>query len=202
MSTIRRGRLVEGKARGRGCTSTYGSGIPGVARNGTMAKKKQDDDLEFELTDEDWEVIDSVVKPKKMSLETALRSTDPLGNINNNLAGTSEAQKTFRLLYASILEVNSAGVSMLFDRFSKREIETIYSRFEELNAQRLCRAIDAVRQAIEVQFGPRPSRRQVREFLDSSPPEIRCLDADRKIVEEMEASLLAHTARSLQDLKD
>jgi hypothetical protein len=91
---------------------------------------------------EDWEILDDetkaliaeVVRPKKMTPEQALRSADPLGNLNNALPGQTKAQKRFRLLFAAILEVNSVGVSVLFERFSPKETAAIREGYVALGA--------------------------------------------------------------------
>jgi hypothetical protein len=59
-----------------------------------------------------------------MSIRPALASTNPLENISCQM-GEEPIQKIFSLLYAAILEVNSAETGILFDRFTTEEIETI-----------------------------------------------------------------------------
>ena len=163
-----------------------------------------DDEDDFDLTEEDWGLIKSIVRPKKMNLEKALRSSDPLGNINNNLTGNTKAQKTFQLLYAAILEVNSACVPILFDRFTQREIEIIYKNYSKLNARSFCNAIDTLKKVINKYLGSKPLKKEISKLLDSTTiSEVKTICKDNEfIVAEMERVLLAYASVSIADLED
>lgn len=70
-----------------------------------MVKKRLDDDVNIELSDEDRENIGSVVSPRKMSVREALETDDPLFHVANNTGSNNETQHIFNLLYAAILEI-------------------------------------------------------------------------------------------------
>ena len=82
----------------------------------------------------DWDIINSVVAPKQMSLHEALLSEDPLSNINNNISGKSKNQKTFRLLYATILEVKVVYKKNndIVDEMEKRLLKYARNNINEL----------------------------------------------------------------------
>lgn len=61
----------------------------------------------------------------KMTVREALKSDDPIENIRNEM-GEKDSQKLFSLLYSAILEINSAGAGILFDRYGKEDIEKMY----------------------------------------------------------------------------
>lgn len=164
---------------------------------------KNDDD-DFELSEEDWDIINSVTQPEQMSIEEALQSKDPLGNINNNLSGKSKSQKAYRLLYAAILEVNTAGVAILFDRFTDREIGTIYKKYRELNAHRLCNAIDDLKNIIKKELGAKSSKNKISNFFNSTPiREVKAIyKKNNDIVDEMEKQLTEFAGNNINELKD
>jgi hypothetical protein len=161
---------------------------------------KPDENDDWELTEEDLKLIESVVHPKKMTLAQALESDSPLENINNSLSGKTAAQRSFRLLYAAILEVNVSGLLILFDRFSSRELDEIRARYGELGARKLCAGMDRVNRVLREQLGAKPAKQKRLKFLSFPPAELRALDVDTSIAREMERVLLRYARKSIAEL--
>lgn len=140
----------------------------------------------------------------KMSVRQALASDCPLENIRNEM-GEKDIQKLFSLLYAAIMEVYSAGAGILFDRYGKEEIETIYNNYRVFGAELFCNAIDSMRNFIKEKLGETYSEDDYFDLCDTD----EYAKLDRKITlqyeemgKEMEAALTEFAIRNLESLEN
>ena len=89
--------------------------------------------------------------------------------------GGNETQQVVVYAYACILETNSAGLSILFDRFSRAERRSMASALAAIKATATLRALRSLERA----------------FAREKAPETRSVDRQSdKLVAEMEAGLL------------
>jgi len=140
----------------------------------------------------------------KMSVRQALESDNPLENIRNEM-GERETQKLFSLLYAAIMEVNSAGAGILFDRYGKEEIETMYNHYSYFGAGLFCEAIDKMRGFIKEKLGETYSDDEFFQLCDTK--EYVAIDRGitlryEEMCEEMEQALIAFVRYNIEQLEN
>lgn len=140
----------------------------------------------------------------KMSVREALESNDPLENIRNEM-GEKEIQKLFSLLYAAIMEVNSAGAGILFDRYDREEIGTMYDHYKNFGAGLFCNAIDKIRSFITERLGDTYSDDDFFELCDTK----EYIAIDRAVTRqyeamcrEMEQALLGFVRQNIVELEN
>jgi|SoiMethySBSTD1v2_1073268.scaffolds.fasta_scaffold00492_38 hypothetical protein len=74
-------------------------------------------------------------KPSRLAqLERALRKKDPLGELNLLVNDKLEPGKTFAFAYACILETNSATLAILFDRFTRSQLDRTEKVLQKIGA--------------------------------------------------------------------
>src|SRR5262245_53324701 len=74
-------------------------------------------------------------KPSRLAqLERALGNRDPLGELNLLVNDKLEPGKTFGFAYACILETNSATLAILFDRFTRSQLERTEKVLKKIGA--------------------------------------------------------------------
>lgn len=138
-----------------------------------------------------------------MSIRPALASTNPLENISCQM-GEEPIQKIFSLLYAAILEVNSAGTGILFDRFTTEEIETIYTYYNSVGALLFCHSIDKLRNYIKAKLGEIYSDDDYFDLCETK--EYIKIDKEitlqyQEMVDEMEIALIKFAEQNLDLLE-
>ncbi|NJL60241.1 MAG: hypothetical protein HC887_12030 [Desulfobacteraceae bacterium] len=139
-----------------------------------------------------------------MSVRQALESDDPLENIRNEM-GEKEIQKLFSLLYAAIMEVNSAGAGILFDRYDREEIEIMYNHYKDFGAGLFCNAIDKIQSFITERLGDTYSDDDFFELCDTK----EYIAIDRAVTRqyeamcrEMEEALLGFVKQNIGQLEN
>jgi len=140
----------------------------------------------------------------KMTVREALESDDPIENIRNEM-GEKDIQKLFSLLYAAIMEVNSAGAGILFDRYSKEYIETMYNQYKKFDTGLFCNAIDKIRNLIKEKIGETYSDDDFFSLCDTE----KYIKLDREITlqyedmcKEMEAALIKFARQNIDALEN
>lgn len=140
----------------------------------------------------------------KMTVNEALESDDPIENIRNEM-GEKDIQKLFSLLYAAIMEVNSAGGGILFDRYSKEDIETMYNQYKRFDAGLFCNAIDKIRNLIKEKIGETYSDDDYFSLCDTE----EYIKLDREITlqyedmcTEMEVALIKFARQNIDALEN
>lgn len=140
----------------------------------------------------------------KMTVREALESDDPIENIRNEM-GEKDIQKLFSLLYAAILEVNSAGAGILFDRYSKEDIETMYNQYKRFDAGLFCKAIEKIQNLIKEKIGETYSDDDYFNLCDTE----EYIKLDRKITiqyedmcKEMEEALIKFARQNIDALEN
>jgi len=140
----------------------------------------------------------------KMTVREALESDDPIENIRNEM-GEKDIQKLFSLLYAAIMEVNSAGAGILFDRYSKEDIEAMYNQYKRFDAGLFCKAIDKIRNLIKEKIGETYSDDDYFSLCDTE----EYIKLDREITlqyedmfKEMEVALIKFVRQNIDALEN
>ena len=144
------------------------------------------------------------------------RSTQRLATIRKALAGddTFEALSSIRELivekgkqqqvvvwvYACILETNSAGLSILFDRFTPREISRFERALREIGSTRTAADLPTLRESVEQAVDDGLSRLDASESVHESPLGRAIAKRTERQVGEMEAKLLAYCVAHLNEL--
>ncbi|OQX11240.1 MAG: hypothetical protein BWK80_44925 [Desulfobacteraceae bacterium IS3] len=140
----------------------------------------------------------------KMTVREALKSDDPIENIRNEM-GEKDIQKLYSLLYAAISEVNSAGAGILFDRYSKEDIETMYNQYKKFGAGLFCSAIDKIRNLMKEKLGETYSDDDYFNLCDTE----EYIKLDREITiqyenmcKEMEDALIKFARQNIDALEN
>lgn len=139
-----------------------------------------------------------------MTVREALETDDPLSNIRAELWGYTEEQRIFELVHSAILEVNSGGVSMLWDHLRFDEIDRLAGYLEEMGAQKTCLAIKEIRGLIVTALGDPPGDDAVFDFVGSDEFEKSARPFDLQfeaMVEEMESKLLEFARANVESLE-
>jgi Cys-tRNA synthase (O-phospho-L-seryl-tRNA:Cys-tRNA synthase) len=128
-----------------------------------------------------------------MTISQALDSDDPLSNIMNELSGRNKEQRLFRDVFGAILDINSAGPSILWDRISFSEVDQLLEYLNEIEALKTRGAIMEMREFIVSRLGDRPDEDELFDFVMSDEFENIARPHDLKyesMVDEMEERLL------------
>jgi hypothetical protein len=107
-------------------------------------------------------------------------------------------------VYAGIPEINSAGVSILWDRFSFDEVDQLREYLREIGAHKTCDAIENVRGLIINKLGETPDEDALFDFVCTEEFEaaVRPFDLQyESLVEEMEQKLLAYARAHVNELE-
>lgn len=138
------------------------------------------------------------------TVEEALRDPDPLMSIETLIDEESVGGKWFRLMFAAILEVNSAGPGILLDRYTFEEIRFIASEYERMGAAGFSSALRELLEFAASRFGSCPTEDQM--FALSEDPEFESLDRLHTLKfesyrDEMERCLLKYIASHPDEIK-
>lgn len=182
-----------------------------------MSEQNSDTDNGFEKVMEELEavlekstaIIDDAIPQLTrplgtMTIREALETDDPLSNIRAELWGYTEEQRVFELVHGAILEVNSGGVSMLWDRLTFDEIDRLAEYLEQMGAQETCMAIKEIRGFVVAALGDPPGEEALFDFIGSDEFEKMARPFDLKfetMVEEMESKLLEFAKANVRSLE-
>lgn len=149
-------------------------------------------------------MIKEITNPPKMSVHDALKMDDPLFHISNNINDDTPEQQLFHLLYAAILDVNSAGSPSLFDRYDEKEIETVYLAYQKLGAKKICADIDRMRDFIKAKLGDSYSEDNYFDLWETD--DYHQIDREltlkyEEVVDEMEEKLLVFVKQNIDQLE-
>lgn len=134
-------------------------------------------------------------RPRVTTIEEAIRQPDPLMAIESVIDEHSAGGQWFRLLFAAILEVNSAGPGILLDRFDISEVKRIASEYARIGATSFPAALRELINFAETRFGENPSEEQLMTL--SADPEFEAIDRRHALRhdnyrEEMERALITY----------
>lgn len=133
-------------------------------------------------------------------IEAALRSDDPLGNIREIIAEKNQQQQTVVWVFACILETGSAGLSIMFDRFSSAELAKLDRGLVEIGATETADDLRALRAAVDEAAESGKSREDAAESV-SACAQGRAVDRKHEAhVKEMETKLLAYCEEHVGEL--
>ena len=138
------------------------------------------------------------------AIRKALRSNDPveaLANVRALVPDDGEGpQQVVVYAYASILEVNSAGLSILFDRFEDDELARCRTAFEVIGARRTLADFRALHALFAQALAEGKDRFAASEWL-LEHPDCRTIDRQSEIhVGELESALLAYCQGHIEEI--
>jgi hypothetical protein len=140
------------------------------------------------------------VTARMAMIRDALASSEPLASVREVIAESNREQKTVVWAYACLLEANSAGLTILFDRFTPAEIGRIERALVEIGATGTASNLRSLRQAVEKTIAGGASRAKASEALGDSATG-KAIDSDHHAqVQEIEAKLLAYCAEHEREL--
>ena len=110
------------------------------------------------------------------------------------------AQEVLVYTYACILETNSAGLSILFDRFDDDELRTIHSSLESIGALGTLVALQELQKIFDERIVAGDDRLTASEFVNERP-EARRIDREYEAQsKEMTHKLLEFCEKHLEEL--
>ena len=138
----------------------------------------------------------------KLKAAMAIRATfDALQKVRELLPDDGQgAQAVVIYGFACLLETNSAGLSILFDRFSDEELRKIRSALESIDAPRTLEAFCALQELFESAISKGESRFEAAQSLPEYPEGQRIDGASRVLTDELEEKLFAFCKTHLEEL--
>lgn len=138
------------------------------------------------------------------ALRTALQSVDPaeaLAQLRALVPDDGEgAQQVIVYAYACILEVNSAGLSILFDRFEDDELAKCRAALEAIGAERTQADLRTLHALFVQALAEGRDRFAASEWVVEHP-DTRSIDRQSDIhVSELESALLAYCDRHMEEI--
>jgi hypothetical protein len=130
----------------------------------------------------------------------ALASKEPLTALEPLVDDSTPAGKTFRWAFACILETNSAGLPILFDRFEDEELDRVQAALGAIEAKQTLADIRRLRQAFEKATGKGMDRLEASDAIANDPKLKPIARAHAAQVEEMERQLIAFSKAHVRDL--
>ena len=143
-------------------------------------------------------------RPKRLvAVRRALASNNPLAEVRALMPGEdacNEAQQVVVYAFACLLEVGSAGLSILFERFKPAELRKIASALSAIRADGTRNDFDQLDRALEAALDRGMSRIDASEWLGAQS-ETRQVDRRSDAhVAEIERTLLVFCRAHLADL--
>jgi hypothetical protein len=133
-------------------------------------------------------------------LKKALSSGDPLPQVRELIAERNKEQQVVVWAYACILEVNSAGLTIAFDRFTPPELAKIGAALREIGATQTLADLALLRRAFDDATEHGMSRMEASEAVTESALGRERGRAHEAHVQEMEGRLLAYCREKVEQL--
>ena len=138
------------------------------------------------------------------ALRKALQANEPveaLAQVRELVPDDGEGpQQVIVYAYACILEVNSAGLPILFDRFEDDELAKCQAAFEAIGAKRTQEAFRALHALFEHALAEGKDRFEASDWV-AEHPDARPIARQSDVhVSELESALLAYCARHVEDI--
>ena len=138
------------------------------------------------------------------AIRKALRSNEPaeaLAAVRALVPDDGEGpQQVVVYAYACILEVNSAGLSILFDRFEDEELAKCHAAFEAIGAERTQADFRRLHALFAQALAEREDRFAASEWVVEHP-NARPIDRQSDMyVSELESALLAYCDRHVDEI--
>jgi hypothetical protein len=138
-----------------------------------------------------------------MTISQALASNDPLINLRNEMSGSNSEQRLFINVYGAMLDIDSAGVSILWDRNPFAEVDRLAQQLREIRALDTLAAIKELRSLLVQRLGDPPDQDKLYDFIMEgefeSMAKIHDLKAMR-MADEIEARLLEYARANAHKL--
>jgi hypothetical protein len=138
-------------------------------------------------------------KPTRLEqLRALLSSDDALGAVREAIDEDNREQQVVVWVYACILETNSAGLSIVFDRFDDEEVAIMANGLEAIGAERTLSDLRALQAALARAVGLGRTRREAADEI-ATMAEGRGGRSNAQ-VDEMEQQLLAFCRAHVESL--
>jgi hypothetical protein len=140
-----------------------------------------------------------------MTIREALDSEDPLSNIIGELSGFTRERKVFETVYAGLLEINSAGVAILWDRLTLAEVDRLAGHLKEIGANQTYKALKEIRRFIVSRLGDPPDDDDLFELVGSEEFENQSRPYDvqfETLVREIEDKLMDYAKENVESLEE
>jgi hypothetical protein len=134
------------------------------------------------------------------AIRKALASDDPLSGVREAIAEENKQQRVVVWAYACILETSSAGLTILFERFTPPEILKIERALAAIGAAQTAADLRTLRQAFENAVDAGSSREDASDGLHESAAGRAINRKYERQAQEMEARLLAYCAEHEREL--
>lgn len=115
-------------------------------------------------------------------------------------AENRKAQQTLVWGHACALEINSAGLPILFERFSRQEIARIDRALDTIGARTTRQALARLRARLDKAIAGGKRRLDASEELGNDPAVKRITKQSDKYVREIERRLLAYCKKHVEEL--
>ena len=133
-------------------------------------------------------------------VEKALASSEPLAKVREAIAETNEEQRVVMWAFACLLETNSAGLSILLDRFTGPELGRMEKALDTIGAKRTLADLRKLRQAFVAARHSGQSRDDAAEAVDRGALGRASARAREAHVREMEDRLLSFCKAHVAEL--
>lgn len=133
-------------------------------------------------------------------LRAALASKDPLSAVRGAIEEDNPDQQVVVWAYACILETNSAGLGIVFDRFEEPEVARIAKALEAIGASKTLSDLRVLQAAVAQGEASGLSRLDASEALEDQAEPRRIQRQFESQVAEMEACLLSYCRDHLDSL--
>lgn len=131
------------------------------------------------------------------SVRAALLSDEPLMSLAAVIDGDTPAGKVFCWVQACLLETNSAGLTIVFERFSLEEIAEMETALEAVGATETLADLRALRKAFELSIGSGMDELDASEELDCHPSDGRS-PASTSFMAQSWSGTCSHSAKSMR----
>lgn len=140
-------------------------------------------------------------KTRLAGLEKALASDDALGRIRQLIPDDGENEQAVLIYaHACILETNSAGLSIVFDRFDPEELDRIEKSLHAIKASKTLLAFRQLRRLFSSEIKAGRNAVDAGEWM-AAKPAVRRIDKNSgALVAEMERKLLAFCRSHVEQL--
>ncbi|GBC61021.1 hypothetical protein DENIS_1981 [Desulfonema ishimotonii] len=144
-----------------------------------------------------------MVMKKRMTVQEAFKTEEPLMNIFHSIGNDTPEQEKFNIIWNVILNINSVCFFGFFEKHTPKEINYIIKYLKDINAKKTQKAIIQIQNAIFENFGKKYDMDDIMDILEiKTISEIinKLDDRYEEFVEEMEEKLLLFAHNNIESL--
>ncbi|MBE0584488.1 MAG: hypothetical protein IH612_12120 [Desulfofustis sp.] len=134
------------------------------------------------------------------SVQEALSFDDPLSALSGVVDENTPSGGAYRWAYVCILETNSAGLSILFDRYEDTDLDQIEGALEKIGALKTLSDLRVLRKAFDDAIALGFDRFDASDNLDKDPNLKGIIREYQRHVEEMENLLVVFCKKHAHEL--